>query len=163
MPSSTTSRRRANGRSARRASRSPTGSFSATSRSSEQIKEEAGLADTLKTVSPANGRVYVERPLAKTSEVAAALAAARRGQAAWRAVPVAERARIVEGFVQAFEREAQAVAEEISWQMGRPIGHSPREIRGLAERARYMAGAAAPAPADIAVRPAPGFTPFLSH
>src|SRR5258708_19482482 len=115
MPSSTTSRRRANGRSARRASRSPTGSFSATSRSSEQIKEEAGLADTLKTVSPANGRVYVERPLAKTSEVAAALAAARRGQAAWRAVPVAERPRIVQAFLHPFQPEPQPVAPEISF------------------------------------------------
>ena len=33
---------------------------------------------------------------------------------------------------------AKDIAAEITWQMGRPIRHSPGEVRGFEERARYM-------------------------
>ncbi len=121
------------------------------------------MPQTLKTISPADGRVYVERPLASGSDIARALAAARTAQAGWKRVPVAERAALVERFVAAFEVNAPAVAEEISWQMGRPIKYSPGEVRGLAERARYMASVAGAELADLKVEPKAGFTRFIRH
>jgi acyl-CoA reductase-like NAD-dependent aldehyde dehydrogenase len=121
------------------------------------------MPQILKTISPADGRVYVERPLASGDEIARALAAARTAQAAWRRVPLAERAALIERFVAAFEANAPAIAEEISWQMGRPIKYSPGEVRGLAERARYMAGVAVEQLADLEVEPKPGFTRFIRH
>ena len=115
-----------------------------------------------KTISPVDGRVYVERPLASEAEIEAALRRARAAQREWRLVAVGERAAIVNRMVEAFEAEADSVAEEITWQMGRPIAQSPGEIRrGLAERARYMAGIAAEALADVPVEPKPGFTRFI--
>jgi len=117
----------------------------------------------LTTISPADNRVYVERMLATPSEIDRALAAARRAQAAWRQVAVAERVAVIERFVAAFEAKSAAIAEEISWQMGRPIRYSPGEVRGLAERARYMAAAAEAALADVAVEPKPGFENLLSE
>jgi acyl-CoA reductase-like NAD-dependent aldehyde dehydrogenase len=59
--------------------------------------------------------------------------------------------------VQAFVANGPAIAEEITWQMGRPLRHSPSEIRGFEERARYMLGIAAAALAPIDAGPKPGF------
>ena len=36
----------------------------------------------------------------------------------------------------------EAIAEEICWQMGRPIRYAQGEINGFEERARYMIAAA---------------------
>ena len=121
------------------------------------------MANTLTTISPIDGSTYVERPLASRSAIDTALAAARRAQAAWRRVPVAERALLIERFVAHFETNAAAVAEEITRQMGRPVKYSPGEVRGLAERARYMASVAEAALADLAIEPKAGFTRFIRH
>ena len=43
-----------------------------------------------KTISPVDGRVYVERALAGGAEVAAALANATRAQKFWAAMPLAD-------------------------------------------------------------------------
>ena len=45
--------------------------------------------------------------------------------------------------------------------MGRPIAHSPGELRGLAERARAMTALAEEALADVVPAPKPGFTRFV--
>ncbi len=41
-------------------------------------------------------------------------------------------------FVEAILAEGAATAEEISWQMGRPLSQTPGELAGFAERARHM-------------------------
>jgi acyl-CoA reductase-like NAD-dependent aldehyde dehydrogenase len=119
------------------------------------------MTDVLRTISPVDGRVYVERPLATPAQVDSAIAAARRAHGQWKRVPVAERAALCRRFVDAFVAHAPAIAEEISWQMGRPVRHSPGEVRGLAERARYMADIAVEALADIDVGEKAGFTRFI--
>ena len=119
------------------------------------------MTDTLTCISPGDGRVFVERKLATQGEIGLALKRARQAQMQWRRVPVADRAAIVERFVQYFEAQRDAVAKEITRQMGRPIRHSPGEMKGLAERARTMAGYAEAELADLAVEPKPGFTRFI--
>ncbi len=116
---------------------------------------------TLKTVSPGDGRVYVERPLATEADVQKALSAARAARKGWRATPVAERAAIVERFVKHFEANAAAIAEELTRQMGRPIRYTPGEVKGLAERARYMASVAGASLADLRIEPKDNFTRFI--
>src|SRR5260221_11401138 len=121
------------------------------------------MSQTLKTISPANSSVYVERALATSSEIDRGLASARRAQAAWKQAAIAERVAVIERFVAAFEAKSASIAEEISWQMGRPIKYSPGEVRGLAERARDMADVAREALADLPVEPKAGFTRFIRH
>lgn len=94
--------------------------------------------DTLKTISPVDGRVLVERPLAGPADIDRALDAAHAAQRAWGRVPLAERCLMLEKAVTAFTANAKDIALEITWQMGRPISHSPGEVRGFEERARYM-------------------------
>ncbi len=57
---------------------------------------------------------------------------------------------------------ADAIATELTWQMGRPVAQSPFEIRrGFQERARYMIDIAGDALADIALGPKEGFQRFI--
>ena len=114
-----------------------------------------------KTVSPIDGSVYVERKLATRPEVAKALESARKAQAAWKRVPIAERGRIVSKAVDYFVANKDKIAEELTRQIGRPITQSPGEMRGFEERARYMIEVAPEALADIDAGPKPGFTRFI--
>jgi len=119
------------------------------------------MTEIQKTISPVDGRVYVERPLATDAEVLQAMQRARSAQAKWRQTTLDERAAIVNRFIDAFVARKQQIAEEISWQMGRPLGQSPGEVRGFEERARYMVAIAAQALADIDAGPKQGFRRFI--
>jgi acyl-CoA reductase-like NAD-dependent aldehyde dehydrogenase len=114
-----------------------------------------------RTISPVDGSVYVERTLAAPAQVEAALENARLAQRLWRSVPMAERAAILGRFCDAFESRRDAIAEELAWQMGRPIRFAPNEVRGTLERARHMIAIAPGALADIDVGRKEGFRRFL--
>lgn len=115
----------------------------------------------LKVISPVDNSIYAERPLASPAAIDRALDAARRAQASWRRVPVAERAAIMNRFCDHFESQRDAIALELTWQMGRPIRYAPNEVRGTLERARHMIAIAPQALADIDAGPKESFTRFI--
>ncbi len=115
----------------------------------------------LRTLSPVDGRVVAERPLADAQEVDATLARARRAQREWRRTPLAERAERCSRMVDAFVARRDEIAEQITWQMGRPLAHSPGEVGGLEERARHMIEIAASSLAEIRPEAKPGFERFI--
>jgi acyl-CoA reductase-like NAD-dependent aldehyde dehydrogenase len=115
----------------------------------------------LQTISPIDNSIYVERQLATPAQIEAALDRARRAQRAWRQVPVPARAAILNRFCDFFEAQRDAIALELTWQMGRPIRYTPGEVRGTLERARHMIQIAPQALADTDVGPKEGFTRFL--
>jgi acyl-CoA reductase-like NAD-dependent aldehyde dehydrogenase len=96
------------------------------------------MTDTLKTISPVDGRVYVERPLASAADIERALESAQRTQRSWKSLSLAARCETLSRAVDAFVASGGEIAAEISWQMGRPTRHAPSEVRGFEERARYM-------------------------
>jgi acyl-CoA reductase-like NAD-dependent aldehyde dehydrogenase len=96
------------------------------------------VTGTLQTISPIDGRVYVERALVTDAGIDRALERARTAQLAWASLPLAGRCEILRKAVEAFVAKKDAIAAEITWQMGRPIRHTPGEIRGFEERALYM-------------------------
>jgi acyl-CoA reductase-like NAD-dependent aldehyde dehydrogenase len=114
-----------------------------------------------KTISPVDGRVYVERELATAAQIDAVLERAREAQRSWRDVNIDERAAILSRFCTAFESRRDAIAQELAWQMGRPIRYAPNEVRGTLERARHMIAIAPEALADIDAGPKEGFRRFL--
>jgi acyl-CoA reductase-like NAD-dependent aldehyde dehydrogenase len=114
-----------------------------------------------RTITPIDGSVYVERPLATPDDVAAAVARARTAQAAWRSLGVEKRASLMSAFVDAFVAERDGIAREITWQMGRPIRYAPGEVRGFEERARHMIAIAPQALADPEPEPKEGFRRFI--
>ena len=115
----------------------------------------------MKTISPVDGRVYVERAAATASEIDATLQRARAAQLLWRTVPLAERAALMARFSTVFEARGAELAPELSWQMGRPIRYAPNEVRGMLDRARYMTGIAGAALADLDPGPKPNFRRFV--
>ncbi|MEP7247689.1 MAG: aldehyde dehydrogenase family protein [Gammaproteobacteria bacterium] len=114
-----------------------------------------------KTISPVDGSVYVERPLADEPAINATLDRAVKAQRAWRAVPIGDRAAICRRFCDAFEERKDAIALELTWQMGRPIRYSASEVRGALERARYMIDIAPSALADVDAGPKDDFKRFV--
>jgi acyl-CoA reductase-like NAD-dependent aldehyde dehydrogenase len=119
------------------------------------------MNETLKIISPVDGSVYAELPLADDKAVLTTLMAARAAQRKWREVPVAERVKIGAAFTDAMVADKARVSKELAWQMGRPIRYGPGEMRGFEERARYMLSIAAETLADIDVGPKAGFTRFI--
>ncbi|MEX2500979.1 MAG: aldehyde dehydrogenase family protein [Trueperaceae bacterium] len=110
------------------------------------------MSGRLETVSPVDGSVYVRRDLAGPTEIERTLAAAQRAQPSWRDTPLTDRIAIVRRMVEVMNEQADDIAHELAWQMGRPIAAGPGEIRGgYAERALGMADLAPQALADQAV------------
>jgi acyl-CoA reductase-like NAD-dependent aldehyde dehydrogenase len=107
------------------------------------------MTETLKTISPVDGRVFIERPLQTPIDIDRALDSARHAQPAWAALTLAARCELLSRAVDAFVSKAKDIASEITWQMGRPLSHAPGEVRGFEERARHMLAIAPQALAAI--------------
>ena len=115
-----------------------------------------------RTLSPVDGSIYVERPLAKRQDIETALARAAAAQATWKEVPVAGRVAIVRRMVDWCLSRADMLGEELTRQMGRPIAYTPNEIRrGFQERALHMCSIAEASLADIPVEKKEGFQRFI--
>jgi acyl-CoA reductase-like NAD-dependent aldehyde dehydrogenase len=119
------------------------------------------VTERLRTVSPVDGRVVVERPLARAPEIAHVLSRAQAAQTQWAARPLRERTGYVAAAVDAFVSRRDEIASEITLQMGRPIAHSPGEVGGFEERSRAMIGLADEALADLVPTPIDGFHRFV--
>ena len=117
----------------------------------------------LKVISPVDGSIYAELPLASEKEIDITLNNAKRAQAAWRHTSIAERAALALRFTEAFVAMKDEVVPELAWQMGRPIAFGGGEVRGFEERARYMVDIAGESLADIDVGPKEGFKRWISR
>lgn len=89
-------------------------------------------------ISPVDGSVYAEGQLHNVTDVQNSLSLAQDAQSSWRNLSVEERKPYIEKFILAFEGMKDRISEELSWQMGRPISHSPFEVAGTVQRAKGM-------------------------
>lgn len=113
------------------------------------------------TISPVDGSVYVERPYATPEQISQTIERSAQAQNDWKHTSTAERTEVLSRFVDHFVAQRDAIGEEISWQMGRPIASAPGEVGGFEERARHMIEIASSALADIQVTEKAGFTRFI--
>jgi acyl-CoA reductase-like NAD-dependent aldehyde dehydrogenase len=116
---------------------------------------------TQRTISPVDGSVYCERPVADEAGLDAVLQRAVAAQRAWRDTDLATRAAVCRRFCDLFEAKRDAIALELTWQMGRPVRYAPSEVRGTLERARHMIDIATAALADVDAGPKEGFRRFV--
>jgi acyl-CoA reductase-like NAD-dependent aldehyde dehydrogenase len=122
-----------------------------------QIPPDAGFTvRTTKIISPIDGSVFAERPLASDEALSAAVSRARAAQADWAHVPVRERVSGVAAFLEALVAMNDEMVPELAWQMGRPVRYGG-EKRGVEERVRYMLGIAEEALAPVVPPPTDGF------
>ncbi|QDE89286.1 aldehyde dehydrogenase [Myxococcus xanthus] len=82
---------------------------------------------------------------------------ARAASRALRALSVAERVKRVLRTCEAMEKNADAIARDITRQMGKPLSQARGEVGGMAGRLRHMAAIAEESLADIVLPPKDGF------
>jgi len=104
----------------------------------------------LRCISPVDGSLLAERPVMTVDAARALAGRLRDAQAAWAARPLEERRRLVLDGVARIGAEKPRMVEELARQMGRPVRYGG-EFGGFEERARYMAGIAEEALADLVI------------
>ena len=92
----------------------------------------------LKTITPIDNSIYVEREYASSDEIEKALSFAKKSFHQWRQTSLSERKSIISLFVNNFLKNNLEIEEQLCRQMGRPISQCAGEMRGFEERARYM-------------------------
>ena len=118
---------------------------------------------TIQCISPVDGSIYVERKTASSDEIQQALSAAVEAQKQWKMTSIAERQALCTKAVDSFVARKAEIAEEITWQMGRPISQAPGEVAGFEERARHMIEIADSALADLKPQQKDGFTRYIKR
>lgn len=117
----------------------------------------------IQCISPVDGSVYAERAVADAEQVAALFARSKTAQHSWALLSVAERCKFCSAAVDAMVAIKGRIAEELAWQMGRPISQGAGEVGGLEERARHMISIAESALQPIDPGKKPGFVRKISH
>ncbi|MCB9599187.1 MAG: aldehyde dehydrogenase family protein [Sandaracinus sp.] len=107
------------------------------------------MTDVQKTVSPIDGQVIAEHPLASASEADAVLGRAQKAFESWRRTSLEERTKRVGAFVDALVAKKSTLADELTSQMGRPRRYTEGELGGFEDRARTMMRLAPEALADV--------------
>jgi len=94
--------------------------------------------ELIQTISPVDNSVYHEQALTEDDDLATILENAKKAQLAWAKKPLETRISLCNQIIYALMSCQVAIAEELSWQMGRPLRYTPGEMNGFAERASYM-------------------------
>lgn len=121
------------------------------------------MTQFLKVHSPIDNSLYVERPYSSQSEIAEALKKAEAAQKLWRLSSLSEREEYCNAAVDNIIANKGAIAEELCWQMGRPIRYAQGEINGFEERARYMISLAKSALELITLPEKAGFIRYIKR
>ena len=119
------------------------------------------MQTTVKIVSPVDGSVVAERNLASKDEIKKALLSAVNAQKNWKNKNLSEKASLCHKAIDCLLQKKQAIATEITLQMGRPIKYAAGELSGVEERARYMIDIAEQELKDIAIEEDQAFTRFI--
>ncbi|KAH7908684.1 Aldehyde/histidinol dehydrogenase [Hygrophoropsis aurantiaca] len=117
------------------------------------------------TISPHNQSALVVRQYPDHEHLDGVITRAAEAQKAWRGVPLQERIAIGEKFMTEFSKDSHEIPEELTLQMGRPVGQVPGEVRGFLSRAAYMLSIAAPSLSDVSLEDTdqPGFRRYIKR
>ena len=121
------------------------------------------MTQILKTLSPIDGSVYLERHFADANQIQETLTRALVSQQDWKKTSISTRKELCSKAVDEFVSNKQAIAKEISWQMGRPIRYAEGEVAGFEERARHMIEIADEGLATITSHAKPGFLRYIKR
>jgi len=113
-------------------------------------------------ISPIDGREVARRPIDSPDALAAAVADAKRAQAEWAQVPIADRGARMLAFLDALLGLNQQIIPELALQMGRPVRYGG-EMRGVEERVKHCVAIAEKALAPLVPEPKPGFRRMIKR
>jgi len=117
----------------------------------------------LRLTNPFNQELIQELPYQSDDEVRGKLDAAAGAFATWRHVPVDERVVQVRAGLQRLRAEADAMAREVSAQMGKPIREARGEVSTMLDRAAHMIDIAAESLAPDVLPDKAGFVRRIEH
>ena len=89
-------------------------------------------------ISPIDNHQYLELSYSSQNNIQQALSLSSQISAQWKFSSLSQRKQICLQAVENILAQKSMIAEEICWQMGRPIRYCEGEVLGFAERARYM-------------------------
>jgi acyl-CoA reductase-like NAD-dependent aldehyde dehydrogenase len=119
------------------------------------------MTGSFQTISPVDGSVVFEHALAGAGEVERTLTASSNAFESWRQLDLEERRTMVRRFVELAVHDTDAVARELTMQMGRPVRDGGGEVGGWLLRGRTMIDLAPEGLADIELETRDGFTRFI--
>jgi acyl-CoA reductase-like NAD-dependent aldehyde dehydrogenase len=119
------------------------------------------MTASFRTISPVDGSIVFERTLDGAEEIERALAGASKAFESWRQLGLDERCTMVRRFVELAVHDIEAVSQELTMQMGRPVRDGGGEVGGWLLRGRTMLDLAPEALADIELEERDGFTRFI--
>lgn len=96
----------------------------------------------IQSINPYTGETLARFDFHTSDEVEAALTGARQAQAAWRHVPVAERAMLLQRMAKVLRARSDELARIITLEMGKPIVEAEAEIEKCALNCDYYADVA---------------------
>lgn len=118
---------------------------------------QAGTGETFSTFNPAAPDETVGTYGATSADgIVTALDAARRGQARWAEYPPAERARLLNRFLDAVEQQTEAIARAVTLEQGKPLVEGRGETGKALREARFMAGEAVRSHGSVVPAQKPG-------
>ena len=109
------------------------------------------MTELIKTISPIDGKILLERSLASAKEISIVLEKSAYAQQQWQLTSIEERKQFCHCAIDELLKMQSEIALEITQQMGRPIRYTPGEIKGLEERGRVMIELAETELADISI------------
>lgn len=121
------------------------------------------MNDQINTISPIDGSVYVNRAFANQQEINATIERAHAVQISWKTTPLAERKQLCSAAIDAFVSKKEEIANELCWQMGRPIRSAAGEVNGMEERGRGMINLADEGLAPIKLKEKPGYERWIQR
>jgi len=120
-------------------------------------------AGELAVVSPATGALLRRVPCDSPRALDEKLARARAAQPRWGALPLERRLAELAAALEYFRREKEAVARDVSREMGKPIVQARGEVDTLLARAKHLLAMAPEALAPERAREKPGFELRIEH
>ncbi len=109
------------------------------------------MAEIIQVINPATESVFTRLEQTTSDQIRSILVKAKAAAKQWRHVPLGERIQATHRFLEAFTDQSEAIALEITSQMGKPITQSRNEIKTMRNRAEYMASIAEHALADVII------------
>ncbi|MEZ8080884.1 aldehyde dehydrogenase family protein [Enterovibrio norvegicus] len=119
--------------------------------------------ERFQTISPIDGSVYVDDRFADVNQINDALEKAKSAQAHWQDLSLDTKQALCRKAVEIFVSQGEAIAEEITWMMGRPIAYTKGEVAGFEERALHMIDIAPEALAPIHLPQKAGFKRYIKR
>ena len=117
----------------------------------------------IQLISPVDGTVYCERMYAGDKEIDQILVSAKSMQPQWKATTLDDRIAYCRKALEYFSAHKADIAEEITWQMGRPIRYVEGEVTGLIDRAEAMLALAPDQLASHSISDKPGFERYIQR